>query len=69
MPEHRDLRRYSLVIAALGTALSSVVSLMSWVYWSPGNAADLVANLGVLLAFIAFGVVAALDTPRRPLAS
>ena len=57
MPDHRRLRRFSIVTAVLGAVLASFNTVMSWLYWSPGDAADLVANLVLLALLIACAAV------------
>lgn len=57
--------RFSLVLAAVGAALAAFITVMSWLHWSPGNPAVLVANLVVLALLLAFGVVFATDSTGR----
>lgn len=53
------------MLAAVGAALAAFITVMSWLHWSPGNPAVLVANLVVLALLLAFGVVFATDSTGR----
>ncbi len=63
LPDHRLLRRFSIVTAVIGAVIASFIAAMSWLYWSPGDAEDLVANLVLVTLFVAW---AAVFSPRLP---